>query len=160
VGRSLLAVILGCVTLLIIAPTALGQSGVIVGEVTEFAGNKLPLGGITVSAFRDNGQLAASTTTTAIGGYVIPGLAPGKYRVEFFGAGFVPRYYNEAVWFSEAKPVTIAEEGEVQPNINAGLRRAGAIAGRVTDAATKFPVANVSVKATNTTLASFPSRSV
>jgi hypothetical protein len=52
-------------------------------------------------------------------------------------------------------------EGVEKGGINAELTGGGELSGRVTDAATNLPAANVSVKATNTkTLASFPSWSV
>jgi hypothetical protein len=159
-GRSLLAVIVGCVSLLIIAPPALAQTGKIFGDVEEFASKK-GLPGILVRAYGENGKVAGSATTVGVlGEYAINGLAIGKYKVEFSGGGFVPRFYKEAVSLSEATFVTIEKEGETKLNTNASMRKVGAISGRVTDAATNFPLANVSVTATNTTLVSFRSQSV
>jgi hypothetical protein len=61
-------VTLGCLALLTIAPAALAQTGRIVGEVSEFGGTKTLIGGILVTAYRENGQVAASATTLPISG--------------------------------------------------------------------------------------------
>jgi hypothetical protein len=146
------------VSLLIIAPPALAQTG-LQGEVREFGGTKATLNGVLVTVYHENGTIAASAKTAGAGEYSFEALEPAKYKVEFSGAGFLPRYYNEKLTFATADLVTVTAK-KVDSNVNAALRKPGAISGRVTDAATNFPLANVSVTATNTTLVSFPSQSV
>jgi 5-hydroxyisourate hydrolase-like protein (transthyretin family) len=157
--RSLLAVMLGCATLLVIAPSALAQTGSIEGEVTGFESKK-GLPNVTVTAYRENGAVAGSAKTEATGKYKVGGLAGGFYVVEFSGTGFVPQYFFGRSSFAEADRVLVME-GAPKGGVNAVLMGGGELSGRVTDAATNLPAANVSVKATNTkTGASFPSWSV
>jgi hypothetical protein len=149
---------LGCVALLTVAPAALAQTGSITGEVKNFF-TLGPIPGVTVTAYRENGAVAGSPAkTNALGEYTIEKLAgPINYKVEFSGAGFVPQYFEGQSSFGTAKPVEV-KEGEATMGVRAAMIPGGELSGRVTDAATNLPAANVSVRATNTnTGVTFPS---
>src|SRR5262249_45478672 len=107
--RSLLAALLGCLSLLVVAPTALAASGSISGTVTE-TGSKTSLAGIQVTVYSETGDPIHSGTTEAVSGnYTIGGLAAGSYRVEFSDPldKYVPQYYEDVRGFYYAKPVLV-----------------------------------------------------
>jgi hypothetical protein len=133
-----------------VAPAAIAAgSGSISGEVTEFAGKKGPLQGISVRAYRENGEFAGSATTGASGKYQVGALAGGNYKVEFSGAGFATQYYLGKSSFAEAEPVVVME-GVEKGGINAALRKLGRIAGTVTEAAgKKGPIPGLAVEVSN-----------
>jgi Carboxypeptidase regulatory-like domain len=82
---------------------------------------KGPLGGITVRAYRENGERAGSATTKANGEYVIERLATAIYKVEFSGAGFETQWYLEKSSFARADPVVVMEPVG-KPGIDARLK--------------------------------------
>jgi hypothetical protein len=112
---------LGCAALLIVTPAALAQTGSLGGTVTEFAGKKGPLGGITVRAYRENGERAGTATTKANGEYVIERLATASYKVEFSGAGFETQWYLEKSSFAAGDPVIVMEPVG-KPGVDARLK--------------------------------------
>jgi hypothetical protein len=121
----------------------LGEGGTISGTVTDAHG--VPLANISVSASTETSS-GGSAITLADGKYTLAGLAPGSYTVGFFpafGLNFVPQYYNGAASFREATPVLVEEEKT--KTINPELQVGGEISGRVTDAVTHKPLANVAV---------------
>jgi hypothetical protein len=133
--RSLLALLLASVALLILSPAAFAANGSISGTVTEATGGKKPIPGANVTVWNAAGRkLASFASTAATGEYKAPGLAPGSYKVAFEpapGSIFAPQYYNDAFSFLEATEVTIVTEGEEKPGINAALREGGKISGKV-----------------------------
>jgi hypothetical protein len=116
-----LAVTLGCAALLSIAPSALAQGGSFSGTVTEFAGKKGPLRGISVKAYFDDGIFAGSATTEANGTYLVKGLVAGVYKVEFSGAGFETQWYREKPSLLAASLVVVMAPVD-KPGINAALK--------------------------------------
>ncbi|PYV44213.1 MAG: hypothetical protein DMG06_07430 [Acidobacteria bacterium] len=73
--------------LLAISLTAWGQStGTITGNVLDASGSAIP--NVKVTATNIETNVANSVESTGAGVYSIPGLAPGKYRVEAAVAGF------------------------------------------------------------------------
>lgn len=83
-------------------------------------------------------------------GYAIGGLAPGRYRVEFYdcGGGAPTQWYARKSRPAAADPVTV-RAGHVTGHIDAVLAKpgAGSISGRVTSRATGKPVAGICVTA-------------
>jgi hypothetical protein len=124
---------LGCVALLITAPTALAQTGSIAGTVTEFAGTKGPLAGIFVGAIAENGELAGVGVTEPAGKYKIEGLPAGSYRVEFADFGnekVTHQFYKDVHTLGKATPVAVTGSKTAE-NIDAQLREGGTISGTV-----------------------------
>ena len=72
------------------AAPALGQvgAGALAGDVTDQAGAAVPGATVTVVAVDTN--LSRTTVTSGHGAYVVPGLAPGVYRVRVELSGFRP----------------------------------------------------------------------
>jgi hypothetical protein len=143
--RSLLALLLGCLALLAAAPGAFAAgTDSISGTVTEI-NSKLPLTGVEVTVYStETGSFAGVAITEAFGKYKVKNLAAGNYKVEFSGAAFNTRYYNQKLSLVEADPVTVTE-GVDTPGINAELLELGKISGTVVSAATKLPIPGVSV---------------
>jgi hypothetical protein len=83
-------------------------------------------------------------------GYAIGGLAPGRYRVEFYdcGDGGPTQWYSRKSRPGAADPVTV-RAGQVTRDIDAVMARpgAGSISGRVTSRATGKPVSGICVTA-------------
>jgi Carboxypeptidase regulatory-like domain len=143
IGGSLLAVLVGCVALLVLAPVALAATGSISGTVLD-AKSKMPLPGVVVTALiptqpalpgLPNRLDVGGARTDATGEYTITGLAPGSYEVEFSAPerGYAVQYYHaggNVPTFFEAEPVPV-KEGETTPNIGAELREGGTISGTV-----------------------------
>lgn len=129
----------------------LHEGGTVSGTVTNTS--KVGLEGVEVVAFTGEGEefVGGYAFTEAGGKYSIRGLAKGSYTVEFFPESgselnYVPQYYNEVSFLKEATPVSILE-GETKTEINAKLQEGGKISGRVTDAYTHKPLAEVFVSA-------------
>ncbi|HCJ09660.1 MAG TPA: hypothetical protein DHW14_00640 [Clostridiales bacterium] len=108
------------------------------GTVTEMDGG--PILGATVSLHDSAGLLVGQTVTGADGTYRFQGVAPGTYLVTVRAAGF-------SVQAKGAFP-DAGEEVTVDFSLTA-LR--GRLCGRVTDAATGLPVADVLVTAVDPT---------
>jgi len=87
--------------------------------------------------------------------YAIGGLAPGRYRVEFYdcgGGGAATQWYSDKPGPAAADPVTVRAR-HVTANIDAVLAKpsagAGSISGRVTSRATGKPVSGICVSASS-----------
>jgi len=152
--RWALAVLLGCVALLLVlAPTALAAgTGKISGTVIS-AASKADLEHIEVTVYEAEGKelLVGSAITEAKGEYAVTGLKSGSYTVVFYpvygsGLNFVPQYYENTPFFKKAKPIKVVE-GETKKGINATMQEGGEMSGTVTDAGTHKPLAGAGVVA-------------
>jgi uncharacterized protein YodC (DUF2158 family) len=98
----------------------------------------------------DQGHTISCQVTAANGGgnYTISGLASGSYNVSFYvgyeGGNYVGQYYNGKSLYTEATPVSVTAPNATG-GIDAELHPGGQIVGRVTDAVTHGPVANIFV---------------
>jgi hypothetical protein len=121
-------------------------SGSIEGFVVQ-VGTSTPVVGANVDVFSETGTSSRlrTATTDANGHFVILDLAPGRYRVSAFRAGFVPGHYGDLIHSSRGAPVTVNERQEVK-DIVVALTPMGAISGRVYDRADKA-VADATVRA-------------
>jgi hypothetical protein len=148
-GRWALAVLAGCVALLVSAPVALATAGgaKIAGKVTQASSPATGIESVGVRVYTESGEVAGSANTVASGEYTVEDLAPGSYTVEFYPAGlnYVSQYYKESPSFSAATSVTISTEGETQAGIDAELSEGGQIAGTVSEDI--VPLANIEVTA-------------
>src|SRR5215813_1745019 len=94
--KSSLRMFIATATLLLISSSpALGQAvtGSIVGSVTDASG--AAIAGAKVTITETSTGVARATTTNAEGGYVLPYLSPGAYKVEIEKAGFKKSALNE-----------------------------------------------------------------
>jgi hypothetical protein len=129
---------------------ALAAGAVISGTVDK-PGGTVPAPDVEVAAYNST-ELVASATTAANGTYSLEGLPSGSYTVKFtalesaYPAGeYAPQYYSGASLPAEATAVAVTA-GSTKSGINDTLAAPGAIAGKVTDAATTGAVAGVVVK--------------
>jgi len=140
--RWALAVLLGWIVLLILAPTAIaaGGTGKISGTVTVACKCEVPkpLGNIEVTVYETGGsELPVEVATTnEHGEYTVEGLPGGSYRVEFSpgksGLNYLTQYYNDKSTPAAAEPVKVVQ-GETTKDINAKMRPSGEIKGTVTE---------------------------
>ena len=136
-SRKALAVLVGFVVLLAVAPTGATASGTasLTGTVTAVKG-VLPT--ITVTA---SGPEVASTTTEAGGKYTIAGIKGGFYEVTFEDPTEKYASLSESTALTEGLPTTL----------DAALREGGSISGTVTSATTGDGLGGVSVSASGET---------
>lgn len=123
---------------------ALATGGGIAGTVTEARGES-PVQGVEVCATPLGAKpwQGTCTHTEAGGGYSIRPLTSGEYTVVFHGTGdLLTQYYKLHGGAGEAEAVRVAD-GTVAEGIDAKLARGGAISGRVTDAISGKPLAEV-----------------
>jgi Carboxypeptidase regulatory-like domain len=132
---------------------ALAAGGEISGTVYK-PGGTVGAPGVEVAVYESSGEskFVGSATTTANGTYTVPGLPAGNYEVQFtalesdYPAGeYAPQYYNGASTLADATPVAVTAGADKSP-INATLAAPGAIAGKVTAAATSAALSGVVVK--------------
>jgi 5-hydroxyisourate hydrolase-like protein (transthyretin family) len=135
-------------------------SGSITGTVVDDA-DQTPIAGIRVCAEMVGGFEAEICDLTEVdGGYAIPGLSAGSYRVGFSvplgsEANYVGEYYDgKSSWF-EADPVAVAE-GATKSGIDAELQAGGRITGEVVAAAGGAPLESIEVCASATVGAGAP----
>jgi hypothetical protein len=120
----------------------LGPGAAISGRVKSASHAHRPLGGICVFAQGLGGQrlFLGTATTRASGSFRLPGLATGKYRLQFFsGCGPASSYLPLTL----RKPVAVTD-GKTTTGITASLRLGGTITGRVTNAAAQ-PLSGICV---------------
>ena len=123
----------------------LPAGGTIAGQVTSVSGGA-PLANIDIDAFDSVGtRLSVNASTDLSGNYEIGGLPTGDYFVRAdptFGQGFPRIYYPNAAVIDGAAliPVTVSIQ---TPNIDIALPPGGTISGRVSDAGTGQPIANM-----------------
>ena len=125
-----------------------GEIGEFTGVVTSTATSS-PIEGVNVCALNINGgEPWRCARTDAAGEYAVTVHESGSYDVRFSappGSGYVSdEYYNGKLSSSEETAVPVALGGATA-GIDAQLVEGGRIAGTVTSAATKAPVAGVEV---------------
>ena len=131
---------------------AMQAGGQIAGTVTS-AATKLPVSGANVAVYTAGFSYLGSATTNAKGEYTVPRLATGSYKVSFDATSqnLVAEYYNQKPSSNEAAGVEVTT-GATTSGIDAAMQLGGELKGKVIDATTKAPLANVSVTlAGNTT---------
>ena len=146
---SALAIVASAVLFVPVAASAAPLTGSIAGTVTAASGGA-PLKGIEVCAYESASEEFEEncTVTSASGEYLISGLAPAEYKVEFWphreGLNYVTQYFSNKSTFAAADPVTVTA-GTPHTGVDAQLQKGGSIAGTLTDAATHAPLAGVFV---------------
>jgi hypothetical protein len=140
------------------ANLALPKAGAISGTVKSSSGKKLE--NVGVQAFQGQ-QFVRGDDTDSDGSYLISNLRPGKYKVCFVGENSGSVTTNTATgvlrqcWSNVAYPGTKvpanAKSATVKPGknkggVNAKMRPAGAIAGKVTSATNHKPLRSSSVE--------------
>jgi Carboxypeptidase regulatory-like domain len=130
--------------------------GEIKGRVVSDAPANPPLKGIPVIAFNLTGEEVLEAETNANGEYSIDRVSPGTYKVEFFdfAGNYVTQYWNEESFWEEADTFTVAAEG-VKTGIDAEMKRAGFISGRLSDSLSGVPLNHIEVCAQNPVNAEF-----
>ncbi|WP_353931014.1 SdrD B-like domain-containing protein [Okeanomitos corallinicola TIOX110] len=107
------------------------------GDGTQDAGEP-GIGGVTVNLLDSNGDVVATTTTDANGGYEFTGLIPGDYQVQFVppaGYDFTKANIGDDATDSDAvggltQTVTLTS-GEFNDTLDAGLIRTASLGDRV-----------------------------
>jgi hypothetical protein len=114
----------------------LPAGGSIAGRVTGPAAAAVP--GACVETYQIPGGMAGGSSADADGRYVVTGLAPGRYKVEFGdpscsddAVGLGIRWYDGAAGSGSATVITV-KAGQMASAINATLPADGAITGSVT----------------------------
>jgi hypothetical protein len=116
-------------------PQSLQTPGQITGTVTS-AVTKAPLEGAEVEVVQAATEsFVARRSTNAQGGYTVPGLAPGEYKVKFSDeSNWVSQYYNDKSSFAVAEAVEVSASG-MTSGIDAELQKSAEITGQVTSEA-------------------------
>jgi protocatechuate 3,4-dioxygenase beta subunit len=112
---------------------SLRSNGSILGRVTQDA-DGTPIRNVAVLAYDSKWSFVASTTTDALGDYVIARLPSGAYYLQASapgGSGFRDEYYNNAASRNAATAVAV-EPGSDATGVNFELASGGAISGRIT----------------------------
>jgi hypothetical protein len=110
-----------------------------------------PVSDADIELIDSSGNYVSGTETSASGTYTLNGLPPGTYKVEFgTDTNLAFQFYTGASTVATATAVTVAA-GQNVTGINAALAAGGKIAGTVTDASTKAPVADVRVELLDST---------
>jgi hypothetical protein len=129
---------------------ALDLGGKITGRVTA-AANGQPLQNVYVYVYTTTGTCGAGSVaygyTDASGVYTITGLVTGTYYLEFkpsYGSDYLGEYYNDKSSLATADGVSVSL-GAVVSGIDAALRTASKITGRVTAAGSSAPLEDVEV---------------
>jgi hypothetical protein len=137
-----LAILLGCAAMLVLASPALAAEGTaeIEGTVAEYTPSEdmaIPLAGIEVTVWEAGGDElpAGFALTNAKGEYAVEGLAGGSYKVEFSpgfesSRNYVTQFYKDQSSLTAADPVKVLE-GETVERINAELQVGGKLEGTV-----------------------------
>lgn len=138
-GRRTLAVLVGCVVLLAVAPVAVAQAAATIkGTVTAVKGGDLK--GIEVTATNEHGASSTPVTTPTNGTYTITGLSAGEYTVRF--------HDPTDTYLDQVKSIPLVEDETA--TLNAALQASGTISGRVTSATTGSGLEGIEVRVTGT----------
>jgi len=110
--------------------------GSITGRVVNSADT--PLSRICVTA--TSTAVFETAVTTSDGSYILPGLLPTSYTIEFSACGntgnYAPQWFDGQPSSTSAKKVTVTNE-TTTPNIDATLETGGILAGTVMNAGSK-----------------------
>lgn len=127
---------------------------VVAGTVTAEVNETLVTGGsitgrVVSSANTPLSTICVTATSTAVfetavtisdGSYVLPGLLPTSYTIEFStcesAGNYAPQWFDGQPSSTSAKTVTVTE-GATTPNIDATLETGGILSGRVMNASSK-----------------------
>ncbi len=123
---------------------AMSPAGKISGVVTDSSGQ--PIQGVCVYAYEATTfNEANGNCTDSTGTYVIGGLTPGSYDVEFapYGSPYIGQWYDNSATSSTATAIAVTA-GATQ-HANASLVTGGTVSGTVTDAATHAPLSGICV---------------
>jgi hypothetical protein len=129
-------------------PTAAGaaEPGSIEGEVRAASVSEPPK--TLVCAQLPTGKPEGCTSTLPDGTYLLPGLPPGDYKVQFIPAGslynLLNQFYDHESRFADADVLSLAA-GETKTGIDADLEAGAEIRGTVYSAATGAPLQEVPV---------------
>ena len=134
-------------------PTGLVSIGLrlgatISGRVVDVA-TGLPIANVDIEAAPiDEGGSYSYTQTGPDGGYTLRGLAPGTYRIKtgWEKQGYIETFYNSKLSWDAADLITIEARDSVK-GIDLGLKLGVTISGRVVDAETGLPIAEVEIEA-------------
>jgi hypothetical protein len=142
--RWALAMLMGCVALLVAVPAASAAGTGIEGTVTD-AVTHTGLVGVGVTVYNSSDETFVETVTTEAGGaYKAVGLSEGDYKVEFSDEPtYVTQYYNDQSSLASANSIKVSS-GTTVSGINAALKEVGRISGRVTNTG-GTPLAGVDV---------------
>jgi hypothetical protein len=104
--------------------------------------------GVEVFAQALEGGADAVATTGEDGTYSIPGLAPGRYKVQFepVGSNELGQWYDGASLAADAEPVTLAAEAN-RGGVDAALASGSTVSGTVTEVGSGEPLAGIEVDA-------------
>jgi hypothetical protein len=154
-GRWAPLVLLSCVAALACSPAAQATEGTgrIEGKAISAEG-LIPQSHIEVTAYEAAGSEfpAGFAVTNGQGEYVVEGLAPGSYVVEFAPErgsvlNFIAQYYKDSPTRADATRVVVSA-GSATPNIDAEMQTGAKIEGHVTQAASpEAGLANIAVTA-------------
>lgn len=119
--------------------------GSIAGTVTN-AGTGVEIPGIEVCAYPFEAVGEPRCAVTGLDGtYLIGGLPPDEYEVEFRSNDYVTQYYDGHLSFSEADPDPVPVGSSPVSGIDAVMSRGGVIEGTVITAAGLVPLEGVDV---------------
>jgi hypothetical protein len=132
-------------TLALAPPPALAATGSIAGTVID-AEADVPVVGAEVCAWEVAGGIAGCELTDTNGTYLIDGLEPGDYTVEFWpgeaNTELAVQFYDGVGRWEEADVVSVGD-GEARTGIDADLPLGSTIAGNVFDATLGRPAEGV-----------------
>jgi hypothetical protein len=115
--------------------------GALAGKLTD-ASTHAPLGGIEVCAYQTTSGLFGECTISAPDGhYLLTGLIPGEYELEFGSPPNGTLSYVRQL-YGEGRPVTVTAE-RVTAGLDAQLTAGGRVTGAITTAATGHPIQGV-----------------
>jgi Carboxypeptidase regulatory-like domain len=128
---------------------ALQPGGTIAGTVAD-ANTHAPIAGLQVCAAPTSitAGIDRCWRTDGNGSYQINGLSTAEYRVQFFGEGafnYLTQHYDGVDGAGSATLVPIAGPNQVVSSIDAAMQPGAEISGRLTEAGSDKPLANVSV---------------
>jgi hypothetical protein len=129
--------------LLLLPGAAAAATGSLAGTVTD-AATHLEVEGALVCAWSAGEESEDCAHTATDGSYLIGGLQPGSYKVEFWAAGYARQFWNGKGSWSEAETVEVVENATAD-GIDAALQPTARIEGTVTAAADGLGVEEVEV---------------
>jgi hypothetical protein len=109
------------------APALAASQASIAGTVTDTHGS--PLWGVAVTV---RGGIGGSAFTDAAGHYVVEGLAPGTYQVDFSLYRYIWQFWQGITWPKQGDDIVLAE-GEQRTGVDARLVLGAEVRGRVSD---------------------------